>query len=457
MADIKIFGTLKSQTVEGAIAYSKEIVGGFMTLTQQERDSLNDVLKQDKMTIFCTTDNSYYRLENNIWVKVLEVTPPDVVLVSSTGTSGTLTSSQLAILRSNEDAKIKFEEEVYRLNDDKMDKGYLTYTHNSYISNVQWQKVITITISTMAWVLNTVKISDVDSKQLVTEVTTLGEPTKSDPYIVVKDEEVYRRNSVTEPTTPILYVPETGYHVYYIVKVSNTKYYIIWSKTDNFAIGYSSSTSQLYSCSIYGDIATNSYYTTATSENEAIEKITSNTTTYTKGSPRFTMASDSASTGTTVSCSVSSPFIKSNINSKDYYSYVTVYQYSNTSGDYPQLYGKTDYILSTQTNIPRIEGYFSDEVPTNSYKKLADKEYVDTKLDKVTTTTSANQAYVKNIDGSQGMIPIVQGVSGDSIPRRLADGRLQAKAGTNNDDVVNKKQMDDAIAAAITTALNTAV
>lgn len=55
------------------------------------------------------------------------------------------------------------------------------------------------------------------------------------------------------------------------------------------------------------------------------------------------------------------------------------------------------------------------------------------------------------------MIPIVQGVSGDSIPRRLADGRLQAKAGTSNDDVVNKKQLDDAIAAAITTALNTAV
>lgn len=89
--------------------------------------------------------------------------------------------------------------------------------------------------------------------------------------------------------------------------------------------------------------------------------------------------------------------------------------------------------------------------------KKATKEEVDTKLDKVTTTTSANQAYVKNIDGSQGMIPIVQGVSGDSIPRRLSDGRLQAKAGTDNDDVVNKKQLDDAIATAITTALNTAV
>lgn len=220
----------------------------------------------------------------------------------------------------------------------------------------------------------------IDSKQLVTEVPVLGNPTKDDPYIVIKDEEAYRRNSIIDPSTPILYVPEVGYHIYYIVKVSNTNYYIIWSKTDNFTIGYSSSTSQLYSCSIYGDIATNSWYTTVTSENEAIEKITSNTTTYTKGSPRFIMASDSASTGTTVSCGVSSPFIKSNINSKDYYSYVTVYQYSDTSGDYPQLYGKTDYRLSTQTNIPQIEGYFSDEVPINSYKKLADNEDLESHI-----------------------------------------------------------------------------
>ena len=465
MADIKIFGTLKSQTVEGAIAYSKEIVGGFMTLTQQERDSLNDVLKQDKMTIFCTTDNSYYRLENNIWVKVLEVTPPDVVLVSSTGISGTLTSSQLAILRSNEDAKIKFEEEVYRLNDDKMDKGYLTYTHNSYISNVQWQKVITITISTMAWVLNTVKISDVDSKQLVTEVTTLGEPTKSDPYIVVKDEEVYRRNAVIDTTLPTLYIPETGYHTYYIVKGNTSTYYIVWSKTDNLSIvgrGNSSNDNNITAL-IKLNIPANSYYTTANSESEAISKITSSTTTYTKSTSDVTF--DLASASSTSSSSYSAeatvslanpPFIKSSVLSKTYVTSNHCYWTTSTEG-LISWYVKSTPTEATQSNISFINGNFSDEITPNSYKKLADKEEVDTKLDKVTTTTSANQAYVKNIDGSQGMIPIVQGVSGDSIPRRLADGRLQAKAGTNNDDVVNKKQLDDAIAAAITTALNTAV
>lgn len=456
MADIKIFGTLKSQTVEGAIAYSKEIVGGFMTLTQQERDSLNDVLKQDKMTIFCTTDNSYYRLENNTWVKVLEVTPPDVVLVSSTGTSGTLTSSQLAILRSNEDAKIKFEEEVYRLNDDKMDKGYLTYTHNSYISNVQWQKVITITISTMAWVLNTVKISDVDSKQLVTEVTTLGEPTKSDPYIVVKDEEVYRRNALIDTTLPTLYIPEAGYHTYYIVKGNTSTYYIVWSKSDNLSIvgaGKSSNDDNITAL-IKLNIPANSYYTTANSDSEAISKITSSTTTYTKSTSDVTF--DLASDSTAVVSLTNPPFIKSNVPSKTYVTRNRCYWTKTTEG-LISWYVASDPTEATQSNISFINGNFSDEITPNSYKKLATKEEVDTKLDKVTTTTSANQAYVKNIDGSQGMIPIVQGVSGDSIPRRLADGRLQAKAGTSNDDVVNKKQLDDAIASAITTALNTAV
>lgn len=480
MADVKIFGTLKSQTVEGAIAYSKEIVGGFMTLTQQERDSLNDALKQDKMTIFCTTDDSYYRLENNIWVKVLEVTPPDVVLGSSTGTSGTLTSSQLAILRSNEDCKIMFNNEVYRLEDKGHTEGYLTYTHNGYDNNEHWQKCITITISTRSWVLNVGQLatkdyvkeyveshsSTVDSKQLVTEVTELGTPTKNDPYIVVKDEEVYRRNALIDTTLPTIYIPETGYHTYYIVKGNTSTYYIVWSKSDNLSIvgdDRNNSDYDLYAL-IQLEVMWGSYYATANSESEAISKITSPTTTYTKltnNNQTFDLATvhNSSSSKYSAKADVSltnPPFIKSNVSSKTYVTSNHCYWELSSEG-LPSWYVRSVPTETTQSNIPQIEGYFSDEITPNSYKKLADKEYVDTKLDKVTTTTSANQAYVKNIDGSQGMIPIVQGVSGDSIPIRLADGRLQAKAGTSNDDVVNKKQLDDAIASAITTALNTAV
>lgn len=306
----------------------------------------------------------------------------------------------------------------------------------------------------------------VDSKELVTEVTELAIPTKNDPYIVVKDEEVYRRNALIDTDLPTLYTPEAGYHTYYIVKGNTSTYYVVWSKSDNLSIvgdDRNNSDYDLYAL-IQLEVMWGSYYATANSESEAISKITSPTTTYTKltnNNQTFDLATvhNSSSSKYSAKADVSltnPPFIKSNVSSKTYVTSNHCYWELSSEG-LPSWYVRSVPTETTQSNIPQIEGYFSDEITPNSYKKLADKEYVDTKLDKVTTTTSANQAYVKNMDGSQGMIPIVQGVSGDSIPRRLADGRLQAKAGTNNDDVVNKKQLDDAIAAAITTALNTAV
>lgn len=396
-----------------------------------------------------------------------------------TATGGILTVEDLNKLQFNEDCKIMFNNEVYRLEDKGHTEGYLTYTHNGYDNNEHWQKCITITISTRSWVLNVGQLatkdyvkeyvgshsSTVDSKQLVTEVTELGTPTKNDPYIVVKDEEVYRRNALIDTTLPTLYIPEAGYHTYYIVKGNTSTYYIVWSKSDNLSIvgrGDSSSNNNITAL-IKLNIPANSYYTTANSESEAISKLTSSTTTYTKstGDVTFDLASASSTSSSSYSATATvsltnPPFIKSNVPSKTYVTSNHCYWDWSSEG-LPGYYVAKTPTNATQSNISFINGNFSDEITPNSYKKLATKEEIDTKLDKVTTTTSANQAYVKNMDGSQGMIPIVQGVSGDSIPRRLADGRLQAKAGTSNDDVVNKKQLDDAIASAITTALNTAV
>lgn len=218
----------------------------------------------------------------------------------------------------------------------------------------------------------------IDSKQLVTEVTKLGNPTKDDPYIVIKDEEAYRRNSIIDPSTPILYVPpEAGYHVYYIVKTENESlFYIIWSKTDNFTTyGYNMWQTGAYAdARIEGRIAANSYYTTATSVSEAIEKIISSKTDYTKGSSTFTMASDYRQSGgyPKAYATISNPFIRASITSKSYTSS------SVAKGD---ITGNTSSSSSsTQTNIPQIEGYFSDEVPINSYKKLADNENLESHI-----------------------------------------------------------------------------
>ena len=231
----------------------------------------------------------------------------------------------------------------------------------------------------------------IDSKQLVTEVATLGSPTKDDPYIVIKDEEAYRRNSIIEPTTPILYVPEVGYHVYYIVKVSDTNYYIIWSKTDNFTTyGTHSWSTDSASAGVYGNIVANSYYTTATSVNEAINKIKLNTTTYTKGAYSFNMASDSEyGTGgyPYASASISNPFIRASITTKTYISSSTAT--GNATGNHSHTSEET------QTNIPQIEGYFSDEVPINSYKKLADNEDLESHINNKSNPHEVTKAQIE--------------------------------------------------------------
>lgn len=74
MADIKIYGTLVSATTEKAIVKNDQVVGGFMVLTAAERDNLTTALKKEGMTIFCSTDNNYYRLQEDAttWKKVLD-------------------------------------------------------------------------------------------------------------------------------------------------------------------------------------------------------------------------------------------------------------------------------------------------------------------------------------------------------------------------------------------------
>lgn len=71
-----------------------------------------------------------------------------------TAKNGTLTAEQLATLQANETNYIMFNHEKYYLMDKGHTEGYLTYTHVGYENNQQWIKAITITISTLAWVLN---------------------------------------------------------------------------------------------------------------------------------------------------------------------------------------------------------------------------------------------------------------------------------------------------------------
>lgn len=73
----------------------------------------------------------------------------------ASATNGTLTAEQLQTLQSSDDAYILFNNEKYYLMDKETESGFLVYTHVGHDSTENyWTKCITITISTLGWVLN---------------------------------------------------------------------------------------------------------------------------------------------------------------------------------------------------------------------------------------------------------------------------------------------------------------
>lgn len=104
-------------------------------------------------------------LSQDVWNNVREIvnsaTPQEVQITApSTSTNGQLDADQLNILQSNPGAYLKFNDEIYRLQDVQHEEGYLVYSHLGFENNtnVYMVKCITITISTRGWVLTTQQI-----------------------------------------------------------------------------------------------------------------------------------------------------------------------------------------------------------------------------------------------------------------------------------------------------------
>lgn len=82
----------------------------------------------------------------------------------------------------------------------------------------------------------------------------------------------------------------------------------------------------------------------------------------------------------------------------------------------------------------------------------ATKEIIDSisnKLDKITSTSALNRVYVVNYDGTQGNLPIAQGIDYEStIVQRTSDKKIKAETPTDSDDVkmvVNKEYINNVI------------
>ena len=94
---------------------------------------------------------------------------------------------------------------------------------------------------------------------------------------------------------------------------------------------------------------------------------------------------------------------------------------------------KTDTIPTINNNVSTLNDQL---VSTNTE--------VAKKLDKA-TTTSGSYAYVRNGTKDETM-PVNPLVGKDAIVRRTSTGTIKANAGVDENDCINKKQLDDAIA-----------
>lgn len=78
----------------------------------------------------------------------------------STAVNGTLAASDLAVLQKNiTHSSIVFDKEIFYCMDNEHTTGTLVYGHIGYESGTAFFKTITITLSTLSWVLTTLKLT----------------------------------------------------------------------------------------------------------------------------------------------------------------------------------------------------------------------------------------------------------------------------------------------------------
>lgn len=102
------------------------------------------------------------RLINETDLQSIEITTPE------SGTNGTLTDEQLAVLKHSPSNYIILNKECYYLADNEHMSGYRVYSHVGYESSTYFTKCITITLSTKAWVLTQISPQNfVSSEEIV--------------------------------------------------------------------------------------------------------------------------------------------------------------------------------------------------------------------------------------------------------------------------------------------------
>ena len=160
-------------------------IGGTLTLTSKKTSSGAKII----------------RLLNETDLQAIEITTPE------SGTNGTLTTEQLAVLTHSNSNYIILNKECYYLADNEHMSGYRVYSHVGYESSTYFTKCITITLSTKAWVLT----------------QTSPQNFVSSEEIVISGNKLMLANAVSNKVNNSLQAPTTAPTATELVGISTSK------------------------------------------------------------------------------------------------------------------------------------------------------------------------------------------------------------------------------------------
>lgn len=142
---------------------AKEHTSGYLTYSMIEYENNVTIIKTITITI-----NTLGWVLNKTTVS--EIVNVEITGVPASATSGVLSQEQLGMLQSSNNTAIIFNEEKYVLMDIQHEDGFLVFSHVGHDTiNEFFIKCITVTISTRAWVLQSLKLVEEKPKVLLWE------------------------------------------------------------------------------------------------------------------------------------------------------------------------------------------------------------------------------------------------------------------------------------------------
>lgn len=170
-ADATIGLTHKDQTNQSTVGVSKAFVEVGVREAIQNGSSAQITVTSDTITLNSSRDGDKYSniiitpdgatlnaktivTEDLLNLKTEQIPEAVTLTDPDTATNGNLTQEQLLKLQSNKANYIIFANKKYELKTERIQGDSMSYGYNDYLNNRCIQEVITITISTLSWVLN---------------------------------------------------------------------------------------------------------------------------------------------------------------------------------------------------------------------------------------------------------------------------------------------------------------